>query len=169
MHSPKLAHGQAADHAKPVLSYDGHCVQLRGDFLFHCHAEIHMMMGHGGLVRASQEIEATKELKACLGFELPIDDGSPCPDVDMPCMSHAGTWSTVPDLDLFVVHAAVLKTGKVLLWSGTAEAAIRHNPESGIPRQMRARTRPTPPTCSAVGMPGCRMGDCWSQAVRRLA
>ncbi|MDR7099727.1 FtsP/CotA-like multicopper oxidase with cupredoxin domain [Lysobacter niabensis] len=120
--SPKPAHGHHAEPEKPVLTHDDHCLQLRGDFLFHCHAEMHMMMGMAGLVRASQEIEASKELKACLGFELPVDDGTPCPDVEMPCMSHAGTWSTVPDLDLFVVHAAVLKTGKVLLWSGTAEA-----------------------------------------------
>jgi len=129
MRSPEPMHAHHAHPSEPVLTHGGHCIQLHGDFLFHCHAEMHMMMGMAGVVRASQEINATKGLKACLGFELPIDDGRPCPDVEMPCMSHAGTWTSVPDLDLFVVHAAVLKTGRVLLWSGTAEA--------GYPTQSR--------------------------------
>lgn len=46
-----------------------------------------------------------------------------CPDVDPhPCHeAGVGTWEPLADLDIFVVHAAVLHTGKVLLWSGTAE------------------------------------------------
>lgn len=121
---PVTAGGHAMGHA-PVMVHDGDCLQIRGDFLVHCHVEMHMMMGMAGLVRAVQEIEATDELKACLGFDLPINDGSTCPPVDpLPCMvgGGPGTWEVLADLDIFVVHAAVLRTGKVLLWSGTAEA-----------------------------------------------
>ena len=124
MRAPAVAghgHGHAGGH-KPVLVHDDHCLQLRGEFLFHCHAEMHMMMGMAGLVRAVQDIEATRELKACLGFELPLEQGQGCPDVHMPCMAPStGAWTSLPDLDMFVVHAAVLPTGRVLLWSGTAE------------------------------------------------
>jgi hypothetical protein len=39
-----------------------------------------------------------------------------------PCRPPAvGRWDRLTDLDIFVVHAAVLPTGRVLLWSGTAE------------------------------------------------
>jgi plastocyanin len=53
------------------------------------------------------------------GGDLPDD----CPDVDPhPCHPPgAGRWESLPDLDIFVVHAALLHTGQVLLWAGTAE------------------------------------------------
>lgn len=134
---------------------------LRGDFLVHCHVEMHMMMGMTAVVRAVQEVELTDREVERLGFDLPLasraycrlvghdhdDDhgdshdhrtgGQPpgghghggrapdddCPDVDPhPChRAGAGRWERVADLDIFVVHAAVLHTGRVLLWSGTAE------------------------------------------------
>ncbi|MGQ0778152.1 MAG: galactose oxidase-like domain-containing protein, partial [Pseudonocardiales bacterium] len=55
------------------------------------------------------------------GGGLGFDDT--CPDVDPHPCQHGGSgqWELVPDLDIFVVHAAVLHTGKVLLWAGTAE------------------------------------------------
>jgi plastocyanin len=158
---------------------------LQGDFLVHCHVEMHMMMGMTALVRAVQQVELTDETVARFGFNLPVaapgccellchdhdhddhghDDGAPdhhdhggdsqhagdsehagghvagtvagntghgghgsapcgdCPDVHHhPCRPAAvGRWDRLPDLDIFTVHAAVLATGRVLLWSGTAE------------------------------------------------
>ena len=166
-------------------------VCLQGDFLVHCHVEMHMMMGMTALVRAVQRVELTAETVARFGFDLPIaspgccellchdhdhhdddsdhhhddsdddsdhDDDSDdhhaqvgavpaagdrdehrgrrgghgghgsapcgdCPDVHHhPCRPPAvGRWERLPDLDIFTVHAAVLETGRVLLWSGTAE------------------------------------------------
>lgn len=146
---------------------------LQGDFLVHCHVEMHMMMGMAAVVRAIQTISLNDREVEQLCFELPEacpdycdrlkhdhehDDehqhrgqrhgqghghGQPdghgggnghghghgmggcddCPDVDPhPCHRAAdGSWELLPDLDIFVVHAAMLHTGKVLLWSGTAE------------------------------------------------
>jgi hypothetical protein len=102
----------------------GKLVRLRGDFLVHCHVESHMMDGMAAVVRAIQEVRMTDAWAAELGFKLPLDDGSnDCPVVDpMRCATKGGgNWETIPDSPIFVVHAAVLHTGKVLLFSGTAE------------------------------------------------
>jgi plastocyanin len=98
-------------------------VKLRGDFLVHCHVEMHMMEGMAAVVRAVQEIEITPELEAALGFNPPEEDGSVCPAVSLhPCVhGGSGSWERLPDAPIFVVHAAVLNTGRVLLWAGTAE------------------------------------------------
>lgn len=71
------------------------------------------------LVRAIQEVEVPEGLE----HELPLDFPEECPDVELhPCgMDEPGRWDPLPDSPIFVVHAAVLPTGKVLLWSGTAE------------------------------------------------
>lgn len=98
-------------------------LKLQGDFLVHCHVEMHMMEGMAAIVRAIQEIEITEKTAKCLGFELPLATSDICSDVPPhPCM-HAGTgsWERLPDSPIFIVHAAHLHTGKVLLWSGTAE------------------------------------------------
>jgi len=94
-------------------------VRLRGDFLVHCHVEMHMMEGMAALVRAIQEVEVPEELE----HELPLDFPDECPDVELhPCgTDEPGRWDQLPDSPIFIVHAAVLATGKVLLWSGTAE------------------------------------------------
>ncbi len=102
----------------------GKLVRLRGDFLVHCHVEPHMMEGMAAVVRAIQEVRMTDAWAAEIGFTLPIDDGSnDCPDVDPNRCAAAGggSWQSLPDSPVFVVHAAVLHTGKVLLYSGTAE------------------------------------------------
>jgi hypothetical protein len=94
-------------------------VRLRGDFLVHCHVEMHMMEGMAALVRAIQEVELPEGLE----HELPLDFHEECPEVEHhPCgPDEPGRWEQLPDSPIFVVHAAVLRTGKVLLWSGTAE------------------------------------------------
>ena len=100
-------------------------VKLCGDFLVHCHVEMHMMQGMVALVRAVQEVELTQELEEKLGFHLPECTGkNECPKVDHHQIcggDDVGRWDSLPDSPVFVVHAAVLRTGKVLLWSGTAE------------------------------------------------
>lgn len=145
-------------------------VCLRGDFLVHCHVEMHMMTGMAAVVRCVQEVSLTDAEIDSLGQDLPIADEwycrrldhddrdysddddhdhsndpshgrgaghdrgghghghggaalDDCPDVSPHPCGHVGggSWGPLPDLDLFVVHAAVLHTGRVLLWSGTAE------------------------------------------------
>jgi len=170
-------HGDGHDDHDDESEPNGHGQKDRrfcliGDFLVHCHVEMHMMMGMAARVRAVQQIHVSEDEAARLCFELPIadpaycrllghdhsDEGSDndsgddsehsdqgrlrgpghggghghsgalgladdCPDVDPhPChRAGEGHWERLADLDMFVVHAAVLHTGKVLLWAGTAE------------------------------------------------
>ena len=59
-------------------------VRIKGDFLFHCHIEEHMMAGLGGLVRARQYVWITEEIARQLSIELPYEDGlNECPHVDV--------------------------------------------------------------------------------------
>ena len=97
-------------------------IKVCGDFLFHCHVEMHMMQGMAGLIRAVQsiEVEDEKELDYILNKQCSNYD---CPPVDPNrCMAAGqGLWQSLPDLPNFVVHAALLHTGRVVMWSGTAE------------------------------------------------
>jgi plastocyanin len=100
--------------------------RLCADFPVHCHAEHHMMNGMVALVRARQTVELTPAEYRRLGFELSSHcrEGHElhCPDVDAArCGTGEGEWTTLSDSPIFVVHAAVLRTGRVLLFSGTAE------------------------------------------------
>ena len=98
-------------------------VRVRGDFLVHCHVEMHMMEGMAALVRAFDDVELSEELERELCFEPPVDTGHECPEVhhDHCGLAGEGTWERLADSPIFIVHAAVLHTEKVLLWSGTAE------------------------------------------------
>ena len=59
-------------------------VRIKGDFLFHCHIEEHMMQGLAGLVRSRQYIWITRDAAKRAGIELPYDDGSnDCGHVDI--------------------------------------------------------------------------------------
>jgi plastocyanin len=59
-------------------------VRVKGDFLFHCHIEEHMMAGLAGLVRSHEYIWLTREAAAATALELPLDDGAnECPVVDV--------------------------------------------------------------------------------------
>jgi plastocyanin len=116
----------ARDDAPSNEGEHGKRVKLRGDFLVHCHVEDHMMDGMAAIVRATQEVRVTSALqKRLVGFIVPLDSGAnDCPAVDMNrcMMAGTGSWQSAPDSPIFVVHAAVLHTGKVLLFSGGAEA-----------------------------------------------
>ena len=59
-------------------------VRLKGDFLFHCHIEEHMMAGLAGLVRAREYVWLTEQTARELEVVLPLDDGcNDCPPVDL--------------------------------------------------------------------------------------
>jgi FtsP/CotA-like multicopper oxidase with cupredoxin domain len=58
-------------------------VRIRGDFLFHCHLEAHMMTGLAGLVRSRQWLWATEEALVRTRLALPYDDDAACPHVDL--------------------------------------------------------------------------------------
>jgi FtsP/CotA-like multicopper oxidase with cupredoxin domain len=59
-------------------------LRVRGDFLFHCHIEEHMMRGLAGLVRAREWVWLTEEALKTLPIRLPLDDrANECPVVDI--------------------------------------------------------------------------------------
>ena len=59
-------------------------VRVKGDFLFHCHIEEHMMAGLAGLVRSREYVWMTEEAGKELPIRLPLDDGlNECPVVDI--------------------------------------------------------------------------------------
>ncbi len=59
-------------------------VRVKGDFLFHCHVEEHMMAGLAGLVRSREHVWITEAAAKELALELPLDDGlNECPVVDV--------------------------------------------------------------------------------------
>jgi FtsP/CotA-like multicopper oxidase with cupredoxin domain len=159
-------------------------VHIKGDFLFHCHIEEHMMQGLAGLVRSRQRVWLTPETASALSLVLPYDDGAP-PPVDgtricapaimagpespipvhgpevmppsmpmggempgmpgmvmpgMPGMAPTpggsallnaatrGAWELLPcDSQVLAVHMALLRTGKVLLFSGSGNFIPRHD------------------------------------------
>jgi plastocyanin len=64
-------------------------VRVKGDYLFHCHIEEHMMAGLAGLVRSRDWLWITRELQRDLALELPYDDGSnSCPPVSLDRCKH---------------------------------------------------------------------------------
>jgi len=66
-------------------------VRIKGDFLFHCHVEEHMMAGLAGLVRARQYVWIDDETSKNLDILLPFDDDNCCASVDLRrCLSSRG-------------------------------------------------------------------------------
>jgi FtsP/CotA-like multicopper oxidase with cupredoxin domain len=64
-------------------------VRLKGDFLFHCHLEQHMMAGLVGLVRAFQYVWVNEEVLERTAFRLPYDDElNECGCVDLLRCAH---------------------------------------------------------------------------------
>ena len=96
---------------------------VRGDFLFHCHVEMHMMAGLAGLVRSRQTLWLTPEQAKRLAHEtgLPLDHGdNDCPAVDSKhCESlDCGKWEEVAGSpSVCLMHGCLLpNTEKVLYW-----------------------------------------------------
>ena len=96
--------------------------QLQGDFLLHCHVEMHMMQGMAGLVRAIQEVELTDHEVQKICFHLPKIRLQECPDVGHTCKSEGNdSWELLTNSPIFIVHGALLANGRVLVFSGAAE------------------------------------------------
>jgi FtsP/CotA-like multicopper oxidase with cupredoxin domain len=113
---------QATQHPKCRLE-GAEPYKIRGDFLFHCHVEMHMMQGLAGIVRSKQTIWLTKEqfnkLEADTG--IPLDDGrNDCPVVDLDhCeMTGCGIWEEVAGIpEVTQMHMALVpKSEKVIYW-----------------------------------------------------
>jgi plastocyanin len=102
---------------------DAKAYHLRGDFLFHCHVEMHMMQGLAGLVRSRQTVWLTPDQAKKIAAEsgLPLDHGgNACPPVDYHrCETlNCGKWETVAGAtEVCMMHAALLpNTQRVLLF-----------------------------------------------------
>ncbi|WP_430230028.1 galactose oxidase-like domain-containing protein [Nitrosomonas communis] len=97
--------------------------QLQGDFLIHCHVEMHMMEGMAAVLRATQEVELSDEELDRICYQLPTVHVHQCPEADPhPCGAHGqDSWELLDPSPIFVVHGALLSTGYVLLFSGAAE------------------------------------------------
>lgn len=64
-------------------------IRIKGEFLFHCHIEEHMMAGLAGLVRARQYVWINDAIAKQLNLRLPYDDGlNSCPSVDLTRCKH---------------------------------------------------------------------------------
>jgi FtsP/CotA-like multicopper oxidase with cupredoxin domain len=116
---PDIARTQADEHRpKHAKKY-----QVRGDFLVHCHVEMHMMGGLVGLVRSLQTLWLTpaqaKRIRQTTG--LPLDHGdNDCISVD-PERCHSqdcGKWEEVAGSpSVCQMHACLLpNTQQVLYW-----------------------------------------------------
>jgi hypothetical protein len=96
---------------------------LRGDFLVHCHVEMHMMQGLVALVRAHQSVWLTAaqvhELRSTIGLPLDPHDNA-CPDVTANRCADAmgGRWEELPGLpQITFMHAVLLaNTSRILYW-----------------------------------------------------
>ena len=80
--------------------HDARRYELCGDFLFHCHVEMHMMQGLAGLVRSKQTVwlsrDQVRRLRATTGLPRETCDNR-CPHVDATRCEQVlcGEWKTV--------------------------------------------------------------------------
>ncbi|SCY11334.1 Multicopper oxidase with three cupredoxin domains (includes cell division protein FtsP and spore coat protein CotA) [Nitrosospira sp. Nl5] len=123
---PESKHEHSKDESDP---YPGRSkkkcrkYQLQGDFLIHCHVEMHMMEGMAAVLRATQEVELSDEELEKICYQLPTVHAHQCPEVEHhPCGGDGeDSWELLEPSPIFVVHGALLNTGHVLLFSGAAE------------------------------------------------
>jgi FtsP/CotA-like multicopper oxidase with cupredoxin domain len=100
--------------------------KLRGDFLVHCHVEMHMMQGLTGLVRSLQTVWLTpaqaKHLRDATG--LPIDPGpanNDCAAVDLLRCEKlgCGRWEEIPGApQVTAMHAMLIPNTNLALLFG---------------------------------------------------
>ena len=96
---------------------------LRGDFLVHCHVEMHMMMGLAALVRSHQTVWLTPseahDLRATIGLALDPGNNN-CPSVTLDRCQQAigGRWEELPGLpQITFMHAVLLgNSSRILYW-----------------------------------------------------
>jgi plastocyanin len=96
---------------------------LRGDFLVHCHVEMHMMQGLAALVRSQQTVHLTPEEAKQVGAQvgLALDPGgNDCPAVQLDRCANAvgGHWEELPGLpEVTFMHAVLLpNSSRILFW-----------------------------------------------------
>lgn len=96
---------------------------LRGDFLVHCHVEMHMMQGLVAVLRSRQTVHLTpkeaQELGAQIGLALdPGDNSCPAVQLDRCANSVGGRWEELPGLpQITFMHAVLLaNSSRVLFW-----------------------------------------------------
>jgi hypothetical protein len=99
---------------------------IKGDFLFHCHEQDHLLGGMAGLVRSRQSFWLTPEMADAINRRtgLPLDDGrNTCPDVEAdPCgVDRIGHWEEVAGApEVLLMHSILLpNTKRVLFWGQT--------------------------------------------------
>ncbi|HKB68280.1 MAG TPA: galactose oxidase-like domain-containing protein [Pyrinomonadaceae bacterium] len=99
---------------------------IKGDFLFHCHEQDHLLNGMAGLVRSRQSFWLTPEMADEINRRtgLPMDDGrNTCPDVEPdPCgVDRIGHWEEVAGApQVLLMHSILLpKSKQVLFWGQT--------------------------------------------------
>jgi plastocyanin len=118
---PPDIEAQQPPHHRPK---DAKAYQLRGDFLFHCHVEMHMMQGLVGLVRSLQTVWLTPTQAQQLQDEngLALDPGgNACPAVDdHRCEAlNCGRWEVVAGSSaVCMMHAALLPNTQRVLFFG---------------------------------------------------
>jgi plastocyanin len=97
---------------------------LRGEFLVHCHVEMHMMQGLAALLRSRQTVHLTpqeaQELSAQIGLPLDPEDNA-CPAVQLDRCANAvgGRWEELPGFpEITFMHAVLLPNSFRLLYWG---------------------------------------------------
>jgi FtsP/CotA-like multicopper oxidase with cupredoxin domain len=102
---------------------------LRGDFLVHCHVEMHMMQGLVALVRSHQTVYLTakeaQEIKAQIGLPLDLGDNA-CPAARLDRCANAvgGRWEELPGLpEITFMHAVLLANSSRILYWGYGQRA----------------------------------------------
>lgn len=105
---------------------DAKAYRVRGDFLFHCHVEMHMMQGLAGLVRATQTIWLTDAQRQTIEDQtgIPLDPGNnECPPVELDRCDEMGLGHVVEvpgDPEVAMMHSCLVTgTNKVLYWGYT--------------------------------------------------
>jgi len=156
--SPEIEEAQKPD-CRPK---DAKPYKVRGDFLFHCHIEMHMAQGLAGVVRSQQTLWLTAEQAEQIAKEtgLPLDPGTnTCPPIDLDrcTLLGCGKWEEVPSdpqvpLVTFMHSALLPKTNKVLFWGYVRTDQSRlwdYTTPAGkydFPQNQPGDVAPAPPT-----------------------
>jgi FtsP/CotA-like multicopper oxidase with cupredoxin domain len=117
---PDIEKSQHPDH-RPKTASEYH---LRGDFLVHCHVEMHMMQGLAALLRTQQTIWLTPaqkhQLETTIGLPLdPGDNACPVVTLDRCAQAVGGQWEELPGLpQITFMHAVLLANSNRLLYWG---------------------------------------------------
>jgi len=102
---------------------------LRGDFLVHCHVEMHMMQGLAAVLRSRQTVHLTskevQELGAQIGVAFdPGDNSCPAVQLDRCANSVGGRWEELPGLpQITFMHAVLLANSSRILYWGYGQRA----------------------------------------------